>query len=139
MSLEKYVGVFPHCFDPKFWLKTKMHFFSDLRHCAPPASYTCEKPLQRVKCCETIFHVRTQSVNSVFTTKKKDCLSISSGIQSEERTGSDHPFSVEPDNNNLYHIDDMIVDEYQFQEMYQSKSGKPNKLYRWPKGEVPYE
>ena len=27
MSLEKYVGVFPHCFDPKSWLKTKMHFF----------------------------------------------------------------------------------------------------------------
>ena len=45
----------------------------------------------------------------------------------------------EPDNNGLYHIDDMILDEYEFQEMYHSKSGKPNKRYRWPKGEVPYE
>ena len=44
VSLEKYVEVFPHCFDPKSWLKTKMHFFSDLRHLqksgeAPAARY----------------------------------------------------------------------------------------------------
>ena len=42
--------------------------------------------------------------------------------------------------NGLYHIDDMILDEYEFQEMYgDGKSGNPNKRYRWPKGEVPYE
>ena len=35
--------------------------------------------------------------------------------------------SVEPDNNGLYHIDDMIIDEYEFQEMYHSKSGHPDK------------
>ena len=41
--------------------------------------------------------------------------------------------------NGLYHIDDMILDEYEFQEMYgDGKSGHPNKRYRWPKGEVPY-
>ena len=42
--------------------------------------------------------------------------------------------------NGLYHIDDMILDEYEFQEMYgDGKSGNPNKRFRWPKGEVPYE
>ena len=56
-----------------------------------------------------------------------------------EPTGAEPTFSVEPDNNGLYQIDDMILDEYEFQEMYHSKSGKPNKQYRWPKGEVPYE
>ena len=29
--------------------------------------------------------------------------------------------------NGLYHIDDMILDEYEFQEMYHSKSGHPDK------------
>ena len=60
-------------------------------------------------------------------------------MQQVEPKGSEPPFSVEPDNNGLYHIDDMILDEYEFQEMYHSKSGKPYKRYRWPKGEVPYE
>ena len=42
--------------------------------------------------------------------------------------------------NGLYHIDDMILDGYEFQEMYgNGKSGNPNKRFRWPKREVPYE
>ena len=74
-----------------------------------------------------------------FMSQHKDNLSITSGMQQVEPTGSEPPFSVELDNNGLYHIDDMILDGYEFQEMYHSKSGKPYKRYRWPKGEVPYE
>ena len=69
-----------------------------------------------------------------FKSQHKDNLSITSGMQQVEP-----PFSVEKDNNGLYHMDDMILDEYEFQEMYHSKSGHPDKRYRWPKGEVPYE
>ena len=74
-----------------------------------------------------------------FKSQHKDNLSITSGMQQFEPTGSEPPFSVELDNNGLYHIDDMILDGYEFQEMYHGKSGRPNKQYRWPKGEVPYE
>merc|ERR1739848_941088 len=63
-----------------------------------------------------------------------------SGMQQVEPTGAEPTFSVEPDNNGLYQIDDMILDEYEFQEMYgDGKSGNPNPKTRWPKGEVPYE
>ena len=69
-----------------------------------------------------------------FKSQHKDNFSITSGMQQVEPTGA------EPDNNGLYHIDDMILDGYEFQEMYgNGKSGNPNKRFRWPKGEVPYE
>ena len=60
--------------------------------------------------------------------------------QNEERSDSDPLLTIEPDEDGMYHIGDMVIDEQEYKAMYlETGQRSESQDFLWPNGDIPFE